>query len=79
MFRRRAIQVSYVKTPKIDTTATPEEAAQIGATTAELVTETAKDVLRKAAIAVGAVIIAYKVADTLSQIAVKKTKSADQE
>ena len=39
--------------------------------------ETAKRIVKNVALGVGAVVLAYKVVDTLSQIAVKKTRSGD--
>jgi hypothetical protein len=39
--------------------------------------ETAKRVVKNVALTVGAAVLAYKVVDTLSQIAVKKTRSGD--
>ncbi|AXQ61272.1 hypothetical protein SEA_LIBERTYBELL_31 [Streptomyces phage LibertyBell] len=39
--------------------------------------ETAKRIVKNVALTVGAAVLAYKVVDTLSQIAVKKTRSGD--
>jgi hypothetical protein len=77
-FKKRAIQVSVVKTsPK--KTEDPEStmATAIGESSARLVNELAKDFVKYAAGAIIGVVVLYKAADTLSQIAVKKTKSAD--
>lgn len=79
MFKRRAIQVSVVKTSpkKGEDSETPTMASAIGESSARLVNELAKDFVKYAAGAVVGVIVIAKAADTLSQIAVKKTKSAD--
>jgi hypothetical protein len=77
VFNRYAIKPVLVKTPKEnkDSSATMEE--RIGTASGELVTEIAKDVLKRTAITVGVIIVAIKVVDILGEIAVKKTKSAD--
>lgn len=78
MFRKRAIQVSVVKTnPKKTEDSEPTMASAIGESSARLVNELAKDFVKYAAGAIVGVIVIAKAADTLSQIAVKKTKSAD--
>ena len=78
MFRKRAIQVSVVKaSPKKTEDSANPAATAIGESSARLVTELAKDFVKYAAGAVVGAVILYKAADTLSQIAVKKTKSAD--
>jgi len=80
MFKRRAIQVSVVKTdPKKTDGSDPTMASAIGESSARLVNELAKDFVKYAAGAVLGAVVVYKFADTLSQIAVKKTKSADNE
>lgn len=80
LFRKRAIQVSVVKAASKKTEGSDSAAATaIGESSARLVTELAKDFAKYAAGAIIGAIVVYKAADTLSQIAVKKTKSADNE
>lgn len=78
MFRKRAIQVSVVKTsPKKTEDSEPTMESAIGESSARLVNELAKDFIKYATGAVLGAVVVYRFADTLSQIAVKKTKSAD--
>lgn len=74
--KNREIRVKLSKTPK-DENHKPTIEEHIGEAAGELVNEIAKDILKRAAIAVSVVIVAYKAVDTISQIAIKKTKSAD--
>jgi hypothetical protein len=78
VFRRNklAAQVTLVKTPKAKDS-TPGEDKILHPETAKLITERSKEVVKYVALTVVGVYIAIKAADTLSQIAVKKTKSAD--
>ena len=77
---KRAIQVSVVKTsPKKTEDSDNPMAAAIGESSARLVNELAKDFVKYAAGAIVGAVVVIKAADTLSQIAVKKTKSADNE
>jgi hypothetical protein len=77
MFKRFAIQTRLVKTPKKTETSDPTMADTIGESSARLVTELAKDFVKYATGAVVAGVVLYKAADTVSQIVIKKTKSAD--
>lgn len=79
MLNRFAIQTRFVKTPKKTEDSDPTMVSAIGESSARLVNELAKDFVKYAAGAVVGAVILYKAADTLSQIAVKKTKSADNE
>lgn len=80
MFRRRAIKVSVVKEPKKTTSeSTPTMEMHIAESTANVINGLAKDLAKYTALAVVGAVVAIKAADTLSQIAVKKTKSADKE
>lgn len=79
MLNRFAIQTRLVKNPKKNQDSDPTMADAIGESSARLVNELAKDFVKYAAGAVAGAVVLYKVADTLSQIAVKKTKSADNE
>lgn len=75
---KRAIQVSVVKTsPKKTEDSDNTMAAAIGESSARLVNELARDFVKYAAGAIVGAVVVIKAADTLSQIAVKKTKSAD--
>jgi hypothetical protein len=79
MFNRFAIQTRLVKNPKKTENSDPTMAAAVGESSARLVNELAKDFVKYAAGVILGGIVLYKAADTLSQIAVKKTKSADNE
>jgi hypothetical protein len=77
MFKRFAIQTKLVRAPKKtdDSDSTMDDA--IGESSARLVNELAKDFVKYAAGAVIGAVVLYKAADTVSQIVIKKTKSAD--
>lgn len=78
LFKKRAIQVSVVNTrPKKTEDSDSTMASVIGESSARLVNELAKDFVKYAAGAIVGVVVIVKAADTLSQIAIKKTKSAD--
>lgn len=77
MFKKRAIQVRVVKTNPNTENPTDPMASAIGESSARLVNELAKDFVKYAAGAVVGGIVVYKFVDTLSRIALKKTKSAD--
>lgn len=77
MWNRFAIQTRLVKNPKKTEDSDPTMADAIGESSARLVNELAKDFVKYTAGAVAGAVVLYKVVDTLSQIAVKKTKSAD--
>jgi hypothetical protein len=79
MFKRFAIQTKVVRTPKKGEDSEPTMATAIGESSARLVNELAKDFVKYATGAVLGGIVVYKAVDTISQIAVKKTKSADNE
>ena len=79
MLNRFAIQTRFVKTPKKTEDSEPTMASAIGESSARLVNELAKDFVKYATGAVLGGIVVYKAVDTISQIAVKKTKSADNE
>jgi hypothetical protein len=75
--KKRAVQVSIVKTDKNDTAS--DESKILHPETVKLLTEQGKQIVKYVAlVAVGAYATA-KTIDTLSQIAIKKTKSADEE
>lgn len=77
VFKRFAVQTKIVKTPKnnedrkitVDEILHPESV--------KLLEETGKRLVKYAAVTVVAVAVALKTVDTLGEIAVKKTKSAD--
>lgn len=77
--KRFAIQTRLVRTPKKDENSEPTMASAVGESSARLFNELAKDFVKYAAGAIIGGLVVYKAADTLSQIAVKKTKSADNE
>lgn len=76
-FKNREVRIKLSKTndpddheyTSMDDVFTPDNA--------KLLEETGKKLAMYSALAVTSVIVVFKVADTLSQIAVKKTKSAD--
>ena len=74
---RRAIQVQFVKTNDKDATTAPGEDKILHPETVELIAERSKTVVKYVAIAAVAVYATVTLVDTLSQIAVKKTRSAD--
>lgn len=76
MFKKYKIETKLVKTPKNEDSAIKME-ERIGTASGELVTEIAKDVLKRTAITIGVIVVTMKVIDILGEIAVKKTKSAD--
>jgi hypothetical protein len=75
---KRSIQVSVVKTPQ-KPGATPDEDKILSPETVELISERAKDVAKYVALTAVTAYAAIKTISTLSEIAVKKTKSADNE
>lgn len=80
LFKNREVRIRLDKPQKAGKeTATAEEKSLISPDTVKLVAERSKDVVRYAAIAAVGTYAAIKAIDTLSQIAVKKTKSADNE
>jgi hypothetical protein len=78
MFKNKEFRVKMVDTKKeTEDTAPVTIEERIGTASNELIAEIAKDILKRTAIVVGGVIVAIKIVDTLGEIAVKKTKSAD--
>lgn len=76
MFKKKpAIQLTFVPKKKAD--ATHEESHILHPDTVDQIAGKAKSVVKHVAIAVIGVYAAVKVIDTASQIAIKKTKSAD--
>lgn len=73
---KRAVQVTFVKTDK-DADSTPGETKILHPETVKLITERSKEVVKYVALTAVGVYATVKTIDTLSQIAVKKTKSAD--
>lgn len=73
--KKRAVQVSLVKTDKT----TPDEDKYLRPETVSLIAERSKEVAKYVALTVVGAYAAIKTIDTLSQIALKKTKSADNE
>jgi len=71
---KRAIQVSYVKTDK---ESEPGNDKVLHPETVKLIADRSKEVVKFVAITVVGAYAAFKTVDTLSQIAIKKTKSAD--
>lgn len=72
--KKRAVQVSFVKTDK---DAAPSEGNAIQPETVALISERAKEVAKFVAITGVAAYAAVVTIRTLSEIALKKTKSAD--
>jgi len=76
MFKGFTVQTKVVKTPKNEKISeTPEEF--ISEASAKIVNDLAKEFLKKTAITVGLIIVAFKAIDTAEQVILKKTKSAD--
>jgi 3D (Asp-Asp-Asp) domain-containing protein len=72
----RAIQVKMVKTPK-DGDSSTNSHITVDPETVKLIAERSKEVLKVGAAVVIGIYAAIKAIDTASQIAVKKTRSAD--
>lgn len=79
MFKKRAVQVSLVDKPKGAKNDNPDDGKKLQPETVAAIADRAKEVVKHVSIAVVGVYAAFKTIDTLSQIAIKKTKSADQE
>lgn len=73
---KRSINVSFAKTPQTDA---PGEDKFLHPDTVKLIAERSKEAVKIIALTAVGVYAAVKTIDTLSQIAVKKTKSADNE
>lgn len=76
-FKNHEIRVRVANAKKDNEDPTSSGKQIINPESTKLVEDAAKRFVKNLAIAVGVVIISCKVADTLSQIAVKKTRSAD--
>jgi hypothetical protein len=76
-FKNREVRIKLSKTNDPDDHEYTSMDDVITPDNAKLLEETGKKLAMYSALAVTSVIVVFKVADTLSQIAVKKTKSAD--
>lgn len=76
--KNRELRVKMVK-PSTDEEETTESVitGHISNATGDIIKDVFKDVTVRAAITVGALVVGVKVLDILGEIAVKKTKSAD--
>lgn len=81
MFKKKAVQITFVDKPKNQkaTDTITEETHILHPETVKAIAEHGKTVVKHIAIAAIGVYAAVKAIDTVSQIAVKKTKSADQD
>jgi hypothetical protein len=79
--KKKAVQFTIVDKPKTQkvTDATPEESHILHPDTVKLIAERGIEVVKHVAIAAVGVYALVKAIDTASQIAIKKTKSADNE
>jgi hypothetical protein len=78
--KNRELRIKLSKANKADETTAPRTMDEIlNPDAVKLINEHMTKFARNLAITVGVVIVGIKVADTLSEIAVKKTKSADNE
>ena len=75
-FKKKAIQVTVVDKPK-KTSATPEESHILHPDTVKAIAEVGKSFVKHVALVTIGVYAVIKAVDTASQIAIKKTKSAD--
>lgn len=73
--KKRVVQISLGKTD--DKKSTPDEDKYLRPETVKLIAERSKEVAKYVALTAVGAYAAVKTIDTLSQIAVKKTKSAD--
>ncbi len=78
MFKNREFRVRLAKTDNNEETA-PTLEEVLNPDSAKLIEEAGKRLVKYTTIAIGAIIVTAKLADTLSEIAVKKTKSADKD
>ena len=76
-FKNHEIRVRVANAKKDNEDSAPSVQQIINPESTKLVEDAAKRFVKNIAITVGVVILACKAADTLSQIVVKKTKSAD--
>lgn len=79
MFNNREFRIRVAKTDKDNTDTTTPVEQVINPETVQLIEEAGTRFVKKIALTVVAVFAAVTVIDTLSEIAVKKTKSADSE
>lgn len=77
--KNRELRVQLAKPSKADDRITTPNVDILDQETIHDLEEAGKRLVKFTAIAVGATLIALKLADALSEIAVKKTKSADKE
>jgi hypothetical protein len=81
MFKKKAVQLTFVDKPKnkkADDSA-PEETHILHPETVKAIADHGKTLVKHVTLAAIGVYAAVKAIDTVSQIAVKKTKSADQD
>lgn len=76
-FKKKAIQFSVVDKPKTAEDTPSIQDKILDPKNAKLIAEHGKDVIKCLALTVVGAYAVFKTIDTLSQIAVKKTKSAD--
>jgi hypothetical protein len=76
--QKRGIRITLDKTKKTENS-TPGENEIIHPQTVKLIAERSKEVVKYVALTAIGAYAAFKAIDTVSQIAIKKTKSADQE
>lgn len=79
MFKNRELRVRIANTNKDVNAPTTVVDEPLNPDTVKLIEETGNRFVKRLALTVVAVVVAIKVADTLGEIAVKKTKSADSE
>lgn len=79
MFKNRELRVRIANTNKDVNAPTTSVDEPLNPDTVKLIEETGNRFVKRLALTVVAVVVAIKVADTLGEIAVKKTKSADSE
>lgn len=77
MFKNREVRIQVAK-KNDDNVDAPTLKEVLTPDSAKLIEETGRKMMKNLAITVVAVVAAIKLADTLSEIAVKKTKSADE-
>lgn len=76
-FKKKAVQLTFVDKPKSGSNPENEKPHILDHDTVQLIAERSKDVAKYVGLTVIGVYAALKAIDTASQIAVKKTKSAD--
>lgn len=79
MFKNREFRIRVAKTDEgVNEETTPTLEQVLNPDSVQLIEETGNRFVKNLAITVVAVVAAVKIIDTLSEIAVKKTKSADE-